>query len=366
MEIHKLPERWAKAFVGKLASALLWRPKRRLWAQHLARVHKVLLVRVDNRVGEALLMTPLLEALAPYAQVDLLVHAKTARVLEGHPLISELLPLREKSLRFFPLSKEVARLRARRWDVVVNCTNWSAPSSNASLLARWIAPHTPVVGPQCGIAHSLADVFVPQREDTSSEVLQRLHLLHPLGFPLSDNYALSFRKPRLSPEFEAWLSQVTAQPLAVVNPGSRLRYRRVPQEVFVCLCQALLQLGRTPLVVWGPGEETLARQLVEAVNGCVLAPSTNLDELAALMRCAGCTLTNNTGPMHLSVAVGAPTFSLFLHISMQRWGHLLLPHHCVDLTPFQHSSTAMAEYAVQAFTLFHENLGALSGRLPAC
>ena len=355
-EVSRLPELWAKAFVGKLAAGLLWRPQRRLWAHKLPQAKAVLLVRVDNRVGEALLMTPLLEALAPHAKVDLLLHAKTARVLEGHPRVSRLFSLGEKQLRFFPLSKEVAKLRSLRWDVVVNCTNWSAPSTQASLLARWVAPHTPVVGPACAIAHSLADVAVPQREDTSSEVLQRLHLLRPLGFPLHDNYGMSFRKPRLCAAFEAWLATMASQPFAVVNPGSRLSSRRVPLEVFAALCTKLLSLGRTPLVVWGPGEENLAQQLVQAAPGSRLAPPTQLDELAALMQCAGFTVTNNTGPMHLSVAVGAPSLALFLNISMQRWGHLLHPHHCVDLTPLQHDTSAMAAFATQALVQFHESL----------
>ena len=354
--MSKLPELWAKALVGKLAATLLWRPKRRLWAHKLPPVRRLLLVRVDNRVGEALLVTPLLEALAPHAQVDLLLHAKTARVLEGHPLVSRVFSLSTQSLRFFPLSKEVAKLRALRWDVVVNCTNWSAPSTNASLLARWVAPHTPVVGPACGIARSLADFPVPKREGTSSEVLQRLHLLRPLGFPLLDNYRLSFRKPRLSAAFQTWLSQTASRPLAVVNPGSRLRFRRVPQEVFVHVCTTLLQLGRTPLVVWGPGEEALAQQLVHHAPGSLLAPPTSLDELAALMQCAGLTVTNNTGPMHLSVAVGAPTLALFFHMPMQRWGHLLPPHRCVDLTPLHEDTATMAACAGQALVQFHKTL----------
>ncbi|MCL2011241.1 MAG: glycosyltransferase family 9 protein [Cystobacterineae bacterium] len=353
--MHKRPELWAKAFAGKLAATLLWRPKRRWGAQNLSQVHRLLLVRVDNRVGEALLMTPLLEALAPHAQVDLLVHEKTARVLEGHPLIAELFSLSTKALRFFPLSKEVSRLRTHRWELVVNCTNWSSPSTTASLLSRWIAPYTPVVGPACGIAKALADIAVPRREDTCSELLQRLHLLGPLGLPLDALPPLSFRKPRLSPAFAKQLSHI-ARPFALVNPGSRLLHRRVPQKVFVHLCEAILKLGYAPLVTWGPQEETLARQLVDKAPGSLLAPPTNLDELAALMQAARFVVSNNTGPMHLSVAVGAPTLALFFHMPMERWGHRFSPHHCVDLGPYSNNVDAMAKLAVQGLVQFYEGL----------
>ncbi|MFP2930231.1 glycosyltransferase family 9 protein, partial [Pyxidicoccus sp. 3LG] len=85
-------------------------------------------------------------------------------------------------------------------------------------------------------------------------------------------------------------------------------------------------------VTWGPGEEELARSVVEAAPGARMAPATNLDELAALMRAAGFTVCNNTGPMHLSVAVGAPTLAFFLRMDMERWGHAYAPHRMVDLT----------------------------------
>ena len=58
-----------------------------------------------------------------------------------------------------------------------------------------------------------------------------------------------------------------------------------------------------------------------ACPGAVRAPPTSLDQLAALMRGARVTVCNNTGPMHLAVAVGCPTLALFLHMEVERWGH---------------------------------------------
>jgi ADP-heptose:LPS heptosyltransferase len=66
--------------------------------------------------------------------------------------------------------------------------------------------------------------------------------------------------------------------------------------------------------------------------GAQLAPPTDLDGLAALLAAAGCTVCNNSGPMHLSVAVGAPTLALFLKMDPERWGYLEQPHAVVDLT----------------------------------
>ena len=96
-------------------------------------------------------------------------------------------------------------------------------------------------------------------------------------------------------------------------------------ELFGVAGRALVQLGRAVLVAWGPGEEELARTVVGAIPGAQLAPPTNLDGLAALLAAARCTVCNNSGPMHLSVAVGAPTLALFLRMDPERWGYRAPP-----------------------------------------
>jgi len=72
--------------------------------------------------------------------------------------------------------------------------------------------------------------------------------------------------------------------------------------------------------VWGPGEEPIARAVAEA-GGARLAPPTGLPELAALLRGARLCVSNNSGPMHLAVAVGAPTVGVFLSGDAARWRH---------------------------------------------
>lgn len=76
------------------------------------------------------------------------------------------------------------------------------------------------------------------------------------------------------------------------------------------------------LVVWGPGEEPLARAIADG-SGATLAPPTDLALLAALMRRARLVVSNNSGPMHLGVAVRTPTVGVFFRGDSARWGHLV-------------------------------------------
>jgi heptosyltransferase-3 len=300
----------------------------------LAKAQRVILVRLDNRVGEALLLTPLVSALAGRFELELLVHPKCVRVLEGLPRVKTVTGFERRWLRFGPFGRELRRLR--RWTrgaVVVNAANWAAHSGTAAVVSRLISPRSCVVGPVARPGGLLMDVAVPPRADTDNEVLQRLELLRPLLAPLGaePEGRLGFRTPRPSVAVEAFAGAQTG-PWVVVNPGGRLTERRVPSAVFSAACRWLIARGFVALVTWGPGEELLAAGVLAGAPGAVQAPPTSLDELAWLMQRAAVVLCNNTGPMHLSVAVGAPTVALFYRMPPSRWGHAGPAHRTVDLS----------------------------------
>jgi heptosyltransferase III len=315
----KRVEWFFKTVLAMLAAVLLFRPWRRPRACRLLRQPRlrVLVVRLDNRVGEALLTTPLLNGLAQAGhEVHLLAHPKMHRVLAGHPALHRL-------WAYQPRWTVLRALRAERFEAVINCGNWAEPAVTSALVSRLIASHGVVLGPANFPSGWLMDVPVAALGDTPAEAVQRRHLGSPL-LPTVGPAKLSF-KPTAP-------FRVVDGRYAVVNPGGRLGFRRVPIERFIEAATELLSVGVTPVVTWGPGEEALAEAIVSRSPGCVRAPATDIEQLASLMREACLTVCNNTGPMHLSVAVGCPTLALFLHMDVQRWGHAEAPHHMLDLT----------------------------------
>lgn len=350
MGFLKRLEMWGKSLGALLLSVFLFRPFRRF--RPIVPPKRVLLVRTDNRVGEALLTTPLLSALATLPappQVDVLVHAKVARVLTGHPLAHRILVLgRDTSLW---------ALRRAAYDVVVDCGNWTAPSVHNAIYARLAAGSAPCLGPAAFPVSGLFTHPVKARGDTRSEVRQRLHLLSPLFEGPVPTAAMSYREPKVSAELAALIERVQTGPHAVVNPGGRLGWRRIDPATFAAAARALVENGVTPIVTWGPGEEQLAREVVAAAPGAEFAPPTDLDGLAALMRACGRTLCNNTGPMHLSVAMGVPTLAFFLHMDMERWGHQEARHAMVDFTPAVVAGQDPAPLAADAVRAFLNGRG---------
>jgi heptosyltransferase-1 len=66
------------------------------------------------------------------------------------------------------------------------------------------------------------------------------------------------------------------------------------------------------VILWGPGEEALARAVAAASAGAaIVAPATALGDLLALSRAAALMVSGDTGPLHLAAAAGTPLVSLF-------------------------------------------------------
>lgn len=323
--LHRV-EVFLRHVAGWLLALLWWRPWRSDRKALLPKAKRVVIVRIDNRVGEALLTTPLVQALATTHEVHLVVHPKCARVLEDLPGLTGLHVFERAWL--WRGSTALSALQALAKDgVVVNAASWVEYSGTPALAARRIGVDGCVVGPAVGPSRLLMDVAVTPRAGTSNEVEQRLHLLSPLV--ANPSGAMAFRAPRVTPAVETLMG---AHPtFAVVNPGGRLGERRVPTPVFSGVTKELAARGVTPIVTWGPGEEALANEVLAGGAG-VLAPPTSLDELAALMAKARVVVCNNTGPMHLSVAVGTKTVALFWKMPVDQWGHPRAPHVMLDLT----------------------------------
>ncbi|HET8945917.1 MAG TPA: glycosyltransferase family 9 protein [Candidatus Polarisedimenticolia bacterium] len=100
----------------------------------------------------------------------------------------------------------------------------------------------------------------------------------------------------------------------VLCPGASRRqaYKRWPVSAWSRLAILLADANRTPVVVWGPGEEDLAARIAQESDGRARpAPPTSLPVLAALLRRSALFIGADTGPMHLAWAVGCRVVALF-------------------------------------------------------
>lgn len=100
--------------------------------------------------------------------------------------------------------------------------------------------------------------------------------------------------------------------LVGVIPSATYQSKSWPREKFVSLVEMLEKRhGLVSLILWGPGEEEVARSIARSVPGAICAPETGIAKLGALISELRLLVTTDSGPKHLAVLQGVPTVTLF-------------------------------------------------------
>jgi len=143
-------------------------------------------------------------------------------------------------------------------------------------------------------------------------IAKNLRLLRAVGvnddriaFPLADVPSPALDAVRARIPFD--------RGFALINPGAAWPNKRWLPERFGEVASFIRDAcALTPVVLWGPGEERLAADVIASSAGAaVLAPPTGIADLVAVSRAAALVVSGDTGPLHIAVAVGTPTVSLF-------------------------------------------------------
>jgi ADP-heptose:LPS heptosyltransferase len=117
----------------------------------------------------------------------------------------------------------------------------------------------------------------------------------------------------------------------VVNPNASdlMLERRWPIESAIEAIGRLVSLGNHVVLIGAPNEARFVESIVEKLTPELQFRITNtagrltLGELFALLDGAACVLTNDTGPMHMAIALQRPTVCLFGPANPEHYGQEL-------------------------------------------
>ncbi len=108
------------------------------------------------------------------------------------------------------------------------------------------------------------------------------------------------------------VGDIDGRPVAVIAPGTIWETKHWGSEGFALVARHLMRKDFAVVLIGSMGERAVCRQVAAAAPGAVnLAGLTTLSELAALVRRAAICVTNDSGPMHLAVALDRPVVSIF-------------------------------------------------------
>jgi heptosyltransferase-2 len=288
-----------------------------------------LAVFLPNWIGDAVMATPALRALRDRyrdGQIIGVVRPYVAGLLDGGDWFDELL-LADKGGRSQGVLAVARQLTRRAIDLAV-----LMPNSFRAALTAWLGRCRRRVGyARYGRAPLLTDALQPLRDArgrlTPSPVLDAYNRLAEVaGCPPPARKMELFTTPADEAAADwVWdhLGLDRHREVVCLNPGAAFgSAKHWPAEYFVTLARDLAdQRGSGVLVLCGPGERDLTRQIVttachpavhavadaEAASG----PPLSLGLTKACVRRSDLLVTTDSGPRHFAAAFDRPVITLF-------------------------------------------------------
>jgi ADP-heptose:LPS heptosyltransferase len=289
-------------------------------------------------MGSILQATPLLRALKqkyPKAKLTFVTMQSNRELVNRLEWVDEVLALDDRNVFVMAATtlRVVAALIVRRIDLYFDLEVYSA---FASLLALWAVTRNRIgfyrysATFKKGIYTQL--VYFNTRMPVRQLYLQlgrvagipatQSKITGPIRVDQVDRSAVR----RILSESGHWRLE---DPYVVVNPNASelLLERRWPASNAAEAVERLASLGYQVVLTGAKEERCFVQTLYDGVTPGLRQRITNtagrltLGELVALLEGAACVLTNDTGPMHMAIALQRPTVCLFGPVSPEHYGY---------------------------------------------
>ena len=305
---------------------------------------KILLIKL-SAVGDAVHTIPVLNSLRrrfPAARVDWLVTPAIAELLRSNPAINNVIEFSRdewsKPWRLAPFvsaARLIATLRATEYDLVLDLQGQLrsavfAFASGAPVRIGFDKPRADIwqASPRKMPDDARKHAWQGAREGSYLAYTDTIPLptldVHPVERYLGvapllglDGGAPDFTfpiPPEASGRIEALLDyyEIAKPKLIAMAPGTNWETKQWRSDGFAEVARAFLKKGFAVTLIGSERERPLCEEVGRLAPGAVnLAGETTLSELAALLRRATICVTNDSGPMHLAVALGRPVVSIF-------------------------------------------------------
>ena len=276
-------------------------------------IERILLIKPSS-LGDIIHGLPVLKALRnkwPDAKISWVLKDAYVDILNGNPLIDELILLIKSSLTtsIFSFRK---KLRHGSFDLAVDMQGLFRSGLIAFLSGAPVR-----IG--FSNARELASLFYTHKVDAPLNlhaVDRNLKLAAALGCEVQGvEFPINFNR-ETEQEALGFLQNIQldkGKPLVTFVPGTRWEKKRWPLNSFSLLGDLLIEKMGAGIIVAGSRQEN---RLIHEIRSAMKNPSAeavdfSLTKLTALLSKSDVVVTNDSGPMHIAVAMRTPVVALF-------------------------------------------------------
>ncbi len=271
-------------------------------------IKKILCIK-PRGIGDIVLSTIILDDLRknfPLAEIHYLTETFAKDALANNPLVAKVHTMEKTEF----VLKVAARLRKEKYDLIIDL--WSNPRS-AQITFLTHAKYR--VGFSYRGRKYAYNILGTSEKGEHHSAEHNLEMLKALGIEITskrihfytnredDNWAKQFIKTNLP----------TGKKIIGIIPSGGWPSKRCDATKWVEICTAIKQkYDAVFLILWGPGDESDADYIKNKLGeDAILIPEVKIGKLSAFIKICDLVVANDSGPMHISAALGVPTLGIF-------------------------------------------------------
>lgn len=273
-------------------------------------IRKILCIKLKG-IGDVVLSSIVFDSLIAYfpqAEIHYLTEKPSESLLKKLPFIKKVHLLRKKEQ--FGGLKTIADIRQEKYGLILDFY-----SNPRTALITFLSGAKYRAGfPYRGRSYAY-NIFGPEERALYHAAELHLKFLEKAGIAVTSS-KLHFGTDKADDDFADRFWQETYQSgetVTGISPTGGWESKKCDPEVLYEIADAVQKrLNNRILILWGPGDEKDAEKIHSLSAGRFdLAPKCSITKMAALIKKCRGMIANDSGPMHISSAVGTPVLGLF-------------------------------------------------------
>ena len=282
----------------------------------LHEINKILIIRQDNRIGNLLFITSLIELIRQQTAIcpDIIVGEKYHSLLTNNQSIGKVHVFRQKAFTKRPwlYFKFISNLKSIDYDLVIDCKS-SFSFTNAALILFSNAKQ------KIGFSNSLSEAYLNYSLELKNN--DSMHESIYLTQPFLHYFKLTCEVPAMIYTLASTENNKVSDFDSIIV-GIHIGGRN---EKSICLnlvnhiCAELQNTNTHILIIYGPDEIEKIRLINDGQNIIKIFPA-SLEQLAQSINSTDIFITPDTGPLHIASALNKRIIAIFNTKNWNRYG----------------------------------------------